>query len=302
MHDQYAGNPAGREYVLMTAAHNEGEFIEQTIRSVASQTVLPKRWVIVIDGSTDGTDSIVQGCAERLPFITRIILRPHGDRSFARQVNALWVAHEALRNLGYNFIGNVDADISLESNYFGTLLTEFERDPQLGLAGGLVYEKQRGEFRHRPFNTIHSVAQAAQLFRRACYEAVGGYVALPYGGADSLAEIRARSLGWHVRSIPELAVFHHRPTGSAGGLLRTRFRMGLMDYSLGYYPIFEFLKCVRRVSERPFLIGATARLVGFLSGYIGSKTRPVATEVIDFVRNEQKERLKSLAFTPFGKH
>jgi hypothetical protein len=165
----------------------------------------------------------------------------------------------------------------------------------------MVYEKRRGQFRPRFGNRMHSVAGAVQLFRRACYEAVGGFVALPYGGHDSLAEITARSLGWVVHCIPELAVYHHRETGAAAGRLRSRFRAGLTDYFLGYYPIFEIIKCVRRVSEKPFLIGSAARLLGFMVGYARSEKRPGDQTVIDFLRKEQKQRLKSHALKPFTK-
>jgi biofilm PGA synthesis N-glycosyltransferase PgaC len=300
-HDAQMCDQPHRTYVLITAAHNEEENIERTILSVASQTLRPKRWVIVSDGSTDRTDEIVHEYATRMPFIVLLSLPPDSNRSFARQAKALQAATARLTGLEYDFIGILDADISLVPDYFNTLLRECECDPQLGIVGGMVHERQRGQFQPRPFNRVYSVAGAVQLFRRACYEAVGGFVALPYGGHDSLAVITARSLGWDVRSIPELAVYHHRDTGAAAGALRSRFLGGLEDYSLGYHPVFEIIKCMGRISERPLLLGASARLVGFLRGYIRGERRPVDQRVVDFLRNEQKQRLKSLALKPFAK-
>jgi biofilm PGA synthesis N-glycosyltransferase PgaC len=299
MSDPLTREQSGRQYVLMTAAHNEEDNIGRTVTSVASQTLLPKRWVIVDDGSIDRTGEIVHEYTKQIPFISLLSLPPGGERSFSRQAKAFQVATEALKDLEYDFIGTLDSDITLAPDYFDKLLTEFERNPQLGLAGGLVCEKQRGEFRPRSFDWIQHVAGAVQLFRRPCYEAVGGFVALPCGGHDSLAEVTARSLGWIVRSIPELAVYHHRETGAAIGCLRSRLRGGLEDYLLGYDPLFEIIKCVRRISEEPFCIGATLRLLGFLGGYFRGEKRQVPQNIIAFLRKEQKQRLKILALKSF---
>lgn len=300
MHDPQTRDLSGREYVLITSAHNEEQNIERTIKSVASQTLLPKRWIIVSDGSTDHTEDIVLQYTKQIPFLACVSLPPGRERSFVRQVKALQVAAEALKDSEYDFIGTLDADLSFGPDYFNRLLTQFERDPKLGMAGGMVYERRRGQFRPRPGNRTYFVAGAVQLFRRPCYEAVGGLVPLPYGGHDALAAFRARSLGWGVRSIPELVVYHYRDTGAAAGALRSKFRVGLNDYFFGYHPIFEIIKCAGRLSEKPFLIGAAARLFGFLSGYSRGEKRLVEPTLIDFLRKEQKQQLKSLALKPFS--
>jgi biofilm PGA synthesis N-glycosyltransferase PgaC len=293
------GRLSEQDYVLITAAHNEENYIEQTIGSVAYQTQLPKKWVIVSDGSTDRTEEIVHRCARHLPFLSCVSLPPDSQRSFVRQVKALTAAAEALNDLEYGFIGSLDADISFAPDYFNTLLREFERDPKLGVAGGMIQERAGGRFRPRPENRTHSVAGAVQLFRRRCYEAVGGFVPLRYGGHDTLAAFKASSLGWSVRSIPQLKVYHYRTTGAAAGILRSKFRLGLVDYYLGYDPIFEVLKCVRRVLQKPYLISATAHLLGFLRGCLSGETRPVAPEIMDYVRREQKRRIKLAVLRPF---
>ena len=45
---------------LITPAHNEEAFIEKTLASMVAQTRLPERWMIVDDGSSDGTAEIVE--------------------------------------------------------------------------------------------------------------------------------------------------------------------------------------------------------------------------------------------------
>jgi biofilm PGA synthesis N-glycosyltransferase PgaC len=279
------------EYCLMTAAYNEEDHIARTIDSVLSQTLLPKRWVIVSDGSVDRTDEIIKAYAEKHDFIRFLrMTRPPG-RSFGRKVKALRASCKLLEDTQFDFIGNLDADVSVQPTYFESLLTRLQSTPSLGIAGGFVCEEINGEFRSRRSNRVYSVAHAAQLVRRECYEAIGGYAVLEYGGEDWHAQISAQIRGWTVEAFPELKIFHYRHTGEADNLVRHKFRQGRMDYSFGSDPTFEVLKCLQRLPEKPFVIGGMARLVGFLWSYVCRERRPVSDEFMAFLRKEQKEKL-----------
>lgn len=281
-------------YVLMTAAHNEEATIEGTIKSVVSQNILPTRWVIVSDASSDRTDDIIQEYAQRFSFIRYVrITRPPG-RNFGSKVLALQSGSKFLAECEFDFIGNVDADVSLEPSYFQDLLAQFDRRPRLGLAGGFFFEEEGGEFMSRRGNRRYSVTHAAQLVRRECYEDIGGYAVLEYGGEDWHAETSARMNGWEIEAFPQLKIFHHRHTGTAGSLVRYKFRQGRMDYAFGSDPLFEILKCLLRVPDKPFLIGCMARLTGFAWSSIHRDQRPVSDEFVAFMRNEQRARLASL--------
>lgn len=281
----------GHRYVLVTAAYNEEAFIENTIKAVISQTLLPKRWVIVSDTSVDDTDKIVKEYAERYNFIELIRTEKNHARNFASKVYALNAGLERLKGDDYEFIGNLDADISFEEPYFSRLIGEFDRDSGLGLAGGFIYEKNNGRFTTRTNNSVRSVAGAVQMFRRECFESVGGILALKYGGEDWCAEVMARMKGWRVRAFPELRVFHHKPTGAGAGVLRYWFHQGFMDYSLGSHPIFVIIKCLRRLRTKPYFKGALARLAGFVCANYRREKRSVSTEFVDYLRKEQKARL-----------
>lgn len=285
---------ASHRYVLMTAAHNEEATIEGTIKSIVCQNILPTRWVIVSDASTDKTDDIIQEYAQRFSFIRYVrITRPPG-RNFGSKVLALQSGSKLLAECELDFIGNVDADVSLEPSYFQDLLAQFDRRPRLGLAGGFFFEEEGGEFKSRRGNRRYSVTHAAQLVRRECYEDIGGYAVLEYGGEDWHAETTARMKGWEIEAFPDLKIFHHRHTGTAGSLLRYKFRQGRMDYAFGSVPQFEILKCLLRVPDKPFLIGCIARLTGFAWSCIRRDRRPVSDEFVAFMRSEQKARLASL--------
>ena len=288
-----------QRYVLMTAAYNEEENIGKTLESVVSQTLLPERWVIVSDGSTDRTDEIVQAYEKRFAFIRFLRRTKPARRSFGSKVLALHFGSELFKDVEYDFIGNLDADITLGPSYFENLIGYFLSRPKLGLAGGFVCEEVNGTFQSRRQNRVYSVAHAAQLVRKECYEAIGGYAVLEYGGEDWHAQVSAGMKGWEIESFPELEIRHHRHTGEGDNLLRHKFRQGRMDYSLGSALLFEFLKCAERLPEKPFVAGSIARFGGYLWSCIRRDRRPVSDEFVAFLRQEQNEKVRSsFGFSP----
>jgi glycosyltransferase involved in cell wall biosynthesis len=282
-----------RRYVLITAARNEDAFIEQTLSSVAAQSIRPTRWVVISDGSTDRTERIVAQFALRWGFMELLRAPQHRVHSFRSKVNAVNLGLQAVRTDDYDFLGILDADIRLKYDYFERIIERFERDPHLGLGGGEVYEERNGTLQARFSNRNRSVAGAIQFFRRECHDQIGEFISLPHGGEDWCAEVSARMQGWRVESFPELPVIHLRPTGTANGLIRYRFRQGLTDYLVGSDPIFEVGKLGCRVREVPYVIGATARLLGFLAGFAGGRDRPVSQEFVAYIRKEQRSRIRN---------
>ncbi len=281
-----------KSYVLITAAYNEEQYIEATIRSVISQTILPSRWVIVSDGSTDRTDELVAGYATSYPFMRLLRVERYHKRDFASKVYALNEAASHIQEVASRqYIGHLDADITFGPQYYSSLLERFERDPALGLAGGSVCEWNGENFIPRPTNRTHSVAGGIQMFRRDCYESLNGFLPLRYGGEDWCAEVTARMNGWTVESFLDLTVFHHRPTGGAAGLLKNAYREGLMDFSLGTHPFFEVVRLARRFRILPARIAVFARLCGFLAGYCRLEDRSVSDRFVRFLRTEEMSRL-----------
>jgi hypothetical protein len=283
-----------RTYILMTAAHNEKTLIGRVIESVLAQTILPKRWVIVSDGSTDGTDDIVEGYARQHEFIRFLKLNRETGHSYGSKGLALLEGCKLLEGVSSEFVGNIDADIAVEPLFFETLMCHFENNPKLGIAAGFMYEEEKGEFRNRAANRVDSVTHAGQLVRRECYEAIGGYGVFKYGGEDWYAQQCAKMKGWDAEAIPALKLFHARHTGAAVNLLKHRFRLGRLDYSFGSDPVFELLKCTVRVSEKPHIVGAIARFLGFAWSTISREKRPVSKGFVDFLRKEQSAKMRGL--------
>ena len=290
-------------YVIATAAYNEEQYIENLIRSVLAQTHRPACWVIVSDGSTDRTDEIVKDYASRHEFILLQRVTEDHPRNFVAQVHAINRGFKRLWSRDFDFIGNLDSDVTFGPEYFAALLSKFRADPQLGLAGGYICERRKGRFEDRSMNSPRSVAHAIQLFRRACLEQIGGgYTPMPYGGPDWHAEVNARLRGWKVQAFPELKVHHHRPTGAVAGRVRTAYREGLMDYSFGSHPCFELARVGRRLGEKPLVLGAMVRLAAFIAASVRSAGRPVSDEFVGFLRKSQVEQLKlALSSRPWRK-
>ena len=278
-------------YVLVTAAHNEEAFIETTILSIVLQTLPPAEWVIVDDASTDRTAEIVRIYACEHSFIHLLRLPGGHPPDFAAQVHAINAGLNLLKATAYEFVGNVDADISFVPSYFERLLEKFRGNVNLGLAGGFLQEKEGARFKLRSGNTSGSVPHGIQFFRRECFQAVQGYAPFKYGAPDWHAEVCARMKGWHVRAFPDLKAFHHRSTGSVSGLVNYFYRSGLSAYSLGSDPLFEILKSLHRFKERPRIVGGLARLAGFATGYLQGEQREASHQFMEFLRQEQRERL-----------
>ena len=277
-------------YALITPAKNEEDHIEKTLASVTAQSILPRRWVIVSDGSTDRTDQIVARYAKRHDFI-RLLRRESGSYCFGSKVHAIRAGYSELHDLSFDFIGNLDADIELPANYYERLLHHFAEDARLGLTGGAQHDLRNGKFVRVRFNELN-IGGAYQLFRRTCYEDIEGYMPLEMGGEDTIAGIMARHRGWRVQAFPDIKVLHYRPAGaSQGNLIRVGFRNGKRNFLMGYHPLFEIVRLMR--VERPTqILHNVSELVGFTTSAARGFKRQVSQDVVDYLRAEQLSRLK----------
>lgn len=284
------------KYVLITPVHNEEELIKQAIESVIAQTILPKKWLIVDDGSNDRSGVIIKKYEAQYDFITSFRLERKDIVSYySRRTLVFSAGYERIKNIEYDFIGSLDADISLGPTYYERILEEFDKNPQLGIASGVYVDKIGNRLQKVLIDKNHAPGAIA-VFRRQCYEAIGGYISLRHGGDDSCAEIMARMNGWETRSFPEIQVIHLRPVGTGDGksILQARFHQGLTEHGMATHPLFMAAKSLRRAFlEKPYIMGSSARLVGFLYGYLLREKRTLPPGVVRFVRKEQIGRLWS---------
>ena len=281
-------------YVLITPARNEVMFIEKTLQSVVAQTHLPLRWVVVSDGSTDGTDELVeQYCAGR-DWLELVRLPEREERHFAGKVHAFNSGLDRVRNLNFDVIGNLDADVSFGEDYLAYLVGQFEHDPQLGVAGTHYIEGDFHSYQDSYMDMAH-VSGHCQLFRRSCFEEIGGYVPIKGGGIDWVAVTTARMKGWKTRSFDGRPSFHHRKIGTGGGSeLGARFHYGKKDYFLGGHPLWQVFRSTYQLAKKPYVIGGVLLMAGYIWCWLTRYDRAVSPELMQFHRREQMARLWQL--------
>lgn len=278
-------------YVLVTPVRNEEATIGITLDSVVRQTIQPREWIIVSDESTDRTDEIVKDYASRFGFIRLLRLTQRPGRNFGSVVFATEAGVAALNTKDYEFIGLLDADIRFSEHYYEEILRRFSTDPMLGLAGGLVVDCYGG-IRRRVGQSLTDIAGAVQLFRRECFESLGGLVALPEGGWDAITCVRARMNGFKTRTFLEIEVDHLKPRNIAEGkLVRRTWQLGVREYAVGNHPFFQAIKCGYLCIKPPFLIGGFLRFAAYTSCCLRRRKRMLAPDIISFIRQEQLNRL-----------
>ena len=283
---------SGLQYLLVTPAKNEDAFIELTICSVVSQTVRPLRWFVVSDGSTDRTNEIVARYARRHEWIELLQMPERQSRDFGGKADCVNAGYAYARHLGCDIIGSLDADISFEKDYFAFLLQKFADDPHLGVAG-TPFSENGVTYNYRFSSTDH-VSGACQLFRRECFEAIGGYTPVKGGGIDVIAVLTARLKGWRTRTFTEKISHHHRLMGSAQQRRKilADFAVGQKDYRLGFHPMWQIFRSLYQMTRRPYVIGGAALFTGYFWAMLHRYERSVGRELLQFQRQDQMRRLR----------
>lgn len=283
------------KYVLVTAARNESAFIEHTLQSVVVQTQRPERWIIVDDGSTDETPAIVERYAKQYHWM-ELIRRPQRvDRSFAGKAHAVKAGLQRVEDVPFDVIGNLDADVSFAPDYMAFVVEQFAHDGKLGVAGTPFTEAGAYDSTRDSFEGQNYVAGPCQLFRRECWQDIGGYVANKAGGVDWIAVMTARMKGWRVCAFPEKRFHHHRSMGTAQrGQLASMFSYGEKDYYLGGSPLWQLFRCSFRMTKRPFVLGGLALLAGYMTAAVRRMPRAVSPELMRYHRAEQMKKLKAI--------
>lgn len=288
-------NEVPLKYVIITPARNEATYIEKTIESVAKQTIVPLKWVIVNDGSTDETGNIVRRHLPEYPWMELVEFPVRKERNFAAKVFAFRAGQEKVKGLDHDVIANLDADTSFDPDHFEFLLNEFRKDPKLGVAGTIFKEAGGYSSEKDSFEGQNHVSGQCQLFRRKCFEEIGGYQPNEAGGIDWMAVTTARMVGWKTRSFRERSFFHHRSLGTAErGRVASSFSYGEKDYYLGGHPLWEFCRVGFRMTRRPYVIEGLALGAGYVWAFITREHRPVSKDLMKFHRKEQMQKLKGI--------
>jgi len=277
-------------YVVITPVRDEEAYMASTIECVAAQTIRPAEWIIVDDGSKDNTGKIIDEYAVRYPWIRSVHRQDRGFRKAGGGVvDAFNDGYNALKCKDWKFIVKLDGDLTIEPDYFEKCFDEFERDPKLGVGGGVICYVVNGVKSFEAAPAFH-VRGATKIYRKECWDGIGGFWPAP--GWDTLDEVKANSLGWNTRSFRNLHLLHHRETGSADGLWPTLVKYGRANYICGYHPLFMVSKCIVRLLQKPYILGSIGLMYGFVTGYLKHIPQVDDPATIAYLRSQQLSRLR----------
>lgn len=278
-------------YLIITPVRDEVLYIGKTIESVTCQTIIPSQWIIVDDGSTDGTSKLLDASADRISWIKVIHQVDRGCRvAGGGVVEAFYAGYSVVSEQNWDFIIKLDGDLSFAPDYFEQCFKLFEAEKQLGIGGGTVFQLENGQLRVDSVgDPLFHVRGATKIYRRACWEKISPLIKAP--GWDTIDEVKANLYGWTTRTFSDLKVIQLKPTGGANSNWGNWFKNGRANYVTGYHPLFMLLKCVKRAFHKPILLESIALLAGFCSGYILRIPQVPDIEAIRYLRQQQINRL-----------
>jgi len=279
-----------RRYLLISPCRDEAEYLRRTLDSVAAQSVQPSAWVIVDDGSTDGTTAILEEYARRLPFLRVVRRMDRGHRKVGPGViDAFYAGLETVHLEDFDYLCKLDMDLDLPVRYFELLMQRMERDPRVGTTSGKPWfvHPRSGALVPEICGDEMSVGMT-KFYRVACFGEIGGFVRqVMWDGIDCH---RARMLGWIAESIDHesLRFIHLRPQGASDkGIWTGRVRIGFGQYFMGTSPLYHLAVVVYRLPAYPMLVGSMGMLWGYLKSWLMGLPRYDDLEFRRFLRSYQ---------------
>ncbi len=277
------------KYVVISPVRDEERFIDKTIRSVISQTVLPVAYIIVDDGSSDKTGEIIDSFARQYPWIIALHRKDRGFRNSAGgEVQAFYFGFEHANDMTWDYIVKLDGDLSFEKDYFEQCMNFFDKDPKLGLASGVIYNLENGVLNLERTPRFH-VRGAAKMYKKKLWDEMGGMYAI--NGWDTLDEVKANMLGFSTRNFPELKIVQHRATGMEVGIWKNAIKNGVGSYISGYHPLYLASKIIKRSFRWPFFIESLGLLYGYCKAIVSRKQRVNDPQLVKYLRKQQLNRL-----------
>ena len=280
-------------YLVISPCRNEADYMRKTLESMAAQTVRPARWVIVDDGSTDETPSILAAFAEQHDWVT-IVQKP--DRGFRAVgpgvIEAFYFGLEAVDMDEFEFLTKLDLDLDLPPRYFEILMARMAEAPRIGTSSGKPYFRGNdGELRSERRGDEMSVGMT-KFYRTSCFKDIGGFVReVMWDGIDCH---KCRQKGWIAVSWddPELRFEHLRPMGSSHkGILTGRARHGYGQYFMGSDPLYFLATAVFRMRDKPYVIGGLMTVWGYFKAMAQRKPKLDDPSLRDYIQSYQRRAL-----------
>ena len=283
------------KYYIIIPAHNEADFIALTLNSIASQTLLPSKVVVVNDNSTDATASIVSEFSNSHNYIS--LVNKTSEAIHLPGSKVIQAFHKGFETIDgdYDIIVKLDADLILPDNYFETIVNHFRKDDKIGMVGGFAYIEKNGQWILENLTDKDHIRGAFKAYRKECFLQIGNLK--PAMGWDTVDELLCKFYGWKVVTDESLKVKHLKPTG-ANYNKTARFKQGEAFYTLGYGFIITAIASAKLafMKRKPFLF--FDYIQGFWKAKINKKPLLVSVEQAEFIRNYRWNKMKQKLFKP----
>ena len=276
-------------YAVVTPVRDEVEHFARTAESIVAQTHRPQQWIVVDDGSTDGTREIAERYALRHHWIQ--VIAAEGEHERARGAPIVRAFQRGCKELQEkpDIVVKLDGDLFLPAHYFEWVAETFARDPRAGIVGGVALIPEDGRWVMERGNLLN-VNGVAKAYRVACLEDIGGLRASM--GWDGIDEYGARARGWNIRVLTELIMLHYRPRGSKQKPIKARWEEGLGNAYMGYLPSWLLLRAgYRGLVEKPPILGGFVLLAGYVWARLRRLPRIDDPDAVAELRSEQRERM-----------
>lgn len=281
------------KYYIIIPAYNEARFIHKVLDSIVTQTLLPKRVIIVDDNSTDRTSEIVNGYCEKYPFIDLINKNSRALHQPGSKVVQAFNEGYKLLDGNYDFISKLDADLVLPPDHFEVIARTFSDHEKVGMAGGFAYIPSDGKWQLEQLTDKDHIRGALKSYRKECFIQIGGLKEAM--GWDTVDELLARYYGWEVRTLPELRVKHLRATGTNYSK-EARYKQGEAFYRLGYGLQLTAIAALKLALRKKQPVWAKDYIEGYRQAKIRDVPLLVDEQQAKFIRSYRWQNIKNKIF------
>jgi len=274
-----------KNVLIVTPARNEAKNLPNLAKSLSDQSFLPVlAWIIVDDGSSDGTESLVTRF--ELEFDVILVKRQKIGKLITGAAFAAWwqgVDSNPKFFEEADFIMKLDADVILDIDYFKHIFESLKMS-EVGVVGGVISDLHREQKVYVP--------GPVKMYSKAAIDVIRD---LPIAtGFDVMDEILCKESGLNVQVIPTAKFRMGRQIGHSQGLLHGRYRNGLVCRWIGYAPEYFVIHLLRYLFRVPYIFGS----IWMVFGYLRAGKGPYSIQLRNAHKLMQRQRLSRLIKNP----
>lgn len=283
-------------YIAITPIKDEENLLPKLVSSMKAQTHKPVVWYLVDDGSVDGSTRIITSLAAEIPWCKVLTMPPRGNRLRGQAVvEAFMKAIENSQDFDFEYIAKIDADVFFPATLLSDLIERLNANEKLGICGPELLVFRHGTWKVERQIPKEFVRGPIRIYRRTCFESIGGLI--PRKGWDAIDLIKARVRGWHVERYADLNASLNREIGQATGFAKAAIENGKGSYYMGSEFKYMLSEAFEFGKQRPYIVKGLFMIVGYLIGFLKSD-RIDDIDVVTFIKNQHRELLKSKSGHP----